>query len=207
MRSARRALRKLERNELANKSEPPINLVPMIDILTVLVLYLLVGSVYEHLAILQLNLPAAQSATTADEKPVLQPTVIVRRDWLELRDRRGVFQRLDNSAGGYDLEALSGLLLEIKRQAPQETSVTLLLEPNISYDTLVQVMDSVRLLPTDAAPGAGAGDLRETTPAAAPGASAGDLRETTPATAAMPGVSELFPAISIGDAPKSGTRP
>jgi biopolymer transport protein ExbD len=174
MRSARRALRELERNELANKGEAPINLVPMIDILTVLVLYLLVGSVYEHLAILQLNLPAAEAAAKPSDKPVLQPTVIVRRDWLELRDRRGVFQRLDNSASGYELEALSGLLLGIKRQAPQETSITLLLEPNISYDTLVQVMDSVRLLPEGTAP--------------------------------EPGVTELFPAISIGDAPKAGTR-
>ncbi len=175
MRSTRRALRELESSERANKGELPINLVPMIDILTVLVLYLLVGSVYEHLAILQLNLPAAQAAAPADDKPVLQPTVIVRRDWLELRDRRGKFQRLENGAAGYDLGALSGLLLEIKRQAPQETSITLLLEPNISYDTLVQLMDSVRLLPAD--------------------------------SAAIPGLTELFPAISIGDAPKSGTRP
>ncbi len=174
MRSVRRALRKLQRNELANKGEPPINLVPMIDILTVLVLYLLVGSIYEHLAILQLNLPATQSASQVDDKPDLQPTVIVRRDWLELRDRRGKFQRLDNSPEGYDLEALSGLLIEIKRQAPQETSATLLLEPNISYDTLVQLMDAVRLWPAGV--------------------------ET------IQGVTDLFPLISIGDAPKSGTR-
>lgn len=178
MRAARRALRELERSELANKGEPPINLVPMIDILTVLVLYLLVGSVYEHLAILQLNLPAAEVAAKTDDKPVLQPTVIVRRDWLELRDRRGVYQRiqrLDNGAAGYDLDALSGLLLGIKRQAPQETAIILLLEPDISYDTLVQLMDTVRLLPEGTAP--------------------------------EQGVTELFPAISIGDAPKSGTRP
>lgn len=170
----RRALRELERNELANKGEPPINLVPMIDILTVLVLYLLVGSIYEHLAVLQLNLPATQAAATTDDKPVLQPTVIIRRDWLEVRDRRGIYQRLDNSPAGYDLEALAGRLLEIKRQAPRETSITLLLEPEISYDTLVQIMDGVRLLPADNAPA---------------------------------GLTELFPAISIGDAPKSRARP
>lgn len=175
MRSVRRALRELERNEIANKGEAPINLVPMIDILTVLVLYLLVGSVYEHLAILQLNLPATQAAAKTDDKPDLQPTVIVRRDGLELRNRRGVFQRLDNNAAGYDLEALSGLLLEIKRQAPQETSITLLLEPDISYDTLVQLMDGVRLLPEGLDP--------------------------------TQGLTELFPSISLGDAPNRGTRP
>ena len=171
MRSVRRALRELERNELANKGEPPINLVPMIDILTVLVLYLLVGSVYEHLAILQLNLPAAQAAAETSEQPELQPTVIVRRDWLELRDRRGQYTRLENSTEGYDLAALAGRLLELKQQKPAETAVTLLLEPNISYDTLVQVMDTVRLWPEK-----------------------GGVE------------SELFPQISIGDAPKLGER-
>ena len=66
MRSARRALRELERNELANKAEPPINLVPMIDILTVLVLYLLVGSIFRHFTVLTLNMP-----NTAPEAPAL----------------------------------------------------------------------------------------------------------------------------------------
>lgn len=192
MRSVRRALRELERNELANKGEAPINLVPMIDILTVLVLYLLVGTVYEHLAILELNLPAAQAAAKTDDKPVLQPTVIVRRDWLELRDRRGAFQRLDNVADGYDLGALSQRLLAMKLQAPQETTITLLLEPEIPYDTLVQLMDSVRLLPAGATPA----------PAATAGAAKGQ-----PAATPAPGLTELFPAISIGDAPKSGSRP
>ena len=51
MRSSRRALRELERNELANKGEPPINLVPMIDILTTLVLYLLVGTIFRQFTV------------------------------------------------------------------------------------------------------------------------------------------------------------
>lgn len=172
MRSARRALRELERNELANKGEAPINLVPMIDILTVLVLYLLVGSVYEHLAILQLNLPAQTAAATTKDEPDLQPAVIVRRDWLELRDRRGQYSRLDNTEDGHDLAALAGRLLELKRAKPQEQAITLLLEPEVSYDALVQVMDAVRLWPA----AAGAGE------------------------------EELFPLISIGDAPKIGAR-
>jgi len=170
MPSARRALRDLQRSEIANKGEPPINLVPFIDILTVLVLYLLVGSVYEHLAILQLNLPSTAASATA-ETPPLQLTVTIRRTRLELSDGRRFARRYDNTPGGHNLGALSEALVDFKKKLPKETAITLLLEPNISYDALVQVMDAVRLWPAGAE--------------------------------APAGVTELFPSISIGDAPKA----
>lgn len=146
MRSSRRALRELERNELANKGEPPINLVPMIDILTVLVLYLLVGSIFKQFTILQLNLPGP-SAPAADAKPALNLTVMLRKERLEVSDRGGTVRLIPVTEKGYDLPALGALLAEIKRKAGDEESVTLLLEPDIKYDALVQVMDAVRVFP------------------------------------------------------------
>jgi hypothetical protein len=44
----------------------------------------------------------------------------------------------------YDLPKLSEHLVEIKRQYPQKEDASVLLEPNIPYDYLVQVMDTVR---------------------------------------------------------------
>jgi biopolymer transport protein ExbD len=181
MRSARRALRELERNELANKGEVPINLVPMIDILTVLVLYLLVGSIFRHFTVLTLNMPNTAPVQVQD-KPPLELTVTVRAAALEISDRLGALQKIDNVNGTYDLNALTTLLLQIKQKTPDETAINLLLEPDIEYDVLVHVIDAVRLWPDNVALPEGV--------------------QKTPGKAA-----NLFPAIAIGDAPKLDGQP
>ncbi len=151
MRSVRRALRELERTDLASKGEPPINLVPMIDILTVLVLYLLVGTIFRQFTILQLNLPGPTQAVPAEERPPLDLKVVLRAQRLEVHDRNGAVRVLDNPAGAYDTAALGALLAEVKRLNAHEESVTLLLEPQVQYDALVQVMDAVRAFPPGSA--------------------------------------------------------
>src|SRR5690348_5826953 len=98
MRSSRRALRELERNELANKGEPPINLVPMIDILTTLVLYLLVGTIFRQFTVLELNLPGPAQQVQTDQKPPLDLKVVLRQQRLEVHDRNGAVRVLDNVA-------------------------------------------------------------------------------------------------------------
>jgi biopolymer transport protein ExbD len=151
MRSVRRALRELERNELANKGEPPINLVPMIDILTVLVLYLLVGTIFRQFTILQLNLPGPSQAVPTEERPPLDLKVVLRAQRLEVHDRNGTVRVLDNVGGVYDTAALGPLLAEVKRLNAGEESITLLLEPDIKYDALVRIMDTVRVFPPGSA--------------------------------------------------------
>jgi len=46
--------------------------------------------------------------------------------------------------GAYDLKALSELALSLKRDHPDEDNASVLLEPNIAYDDLIQVMDAIR---------------------------------------------------------------
>ena len=179
MRSSRRALRELERNELANKGELPVNLVPMIDVMTVLVLYLLVGTIFRQFTVLQLNLPGPNQAVPVEERPPLDLKVVLRAQRLEVHDRNGTVRVLDNipdnrpAAGGnaaYDTASLGTLLAEVKRLNADEETVTLLLEPDIKYDALVQVMDAVRVFPPGSA----------------------ELTQGIP----------MFPSIAIGDAPK-----
>jgi len=147
----RRVLRQLERNEFANKGEPPINLVPMIDILTVLVLYLLVGTIFKQFTILQLNLPGPSQSVPTDQPLPLQLTVTLRKQRLEVSDKNGTVKLIDNIGPAYDLATLGTLLAEIKRHVPDEDSVTLLLEPDVEYNRLVQVMDVTRVFPTGSA--------------------------------------------------------
>ena len=63
-----------------------------------------------------------------------------------INDRNsGPLKLLANTATGYDLENLSVFMRQVKSQFPQMTDATILPGPNVSYDTLVQVMDAVRV--------------------------------------------------------------
>jgi biopolymer transport protein ExbD len=147
MRVSRRALRQFQKGEQGS-TEVPINLVPMIDILTVLVLYLLVGAIATHMSILQLALPSKDAAPPPPDKESRQLVVIVRETALDIADERGPIAHIPQIAKNIpNYTALTAKLLEIKQKLPKEESIVLLLEPDIEYDMLVQVMDSVRMRP------------------------------------------------------------
>jgi hypothetical protein len=70
--------------------------------------------------------------------------VVVREAGLEITDGAQVIAAIPKVDGAYDLATLSGYLVEIKRQYPEKDDASVLLEPDIEYDYLVQVMDTVR---------------------------------------------------------------
>ncbi|MEO8445766.1 MAG: biopolymer transporter ExbD, partial [Gammaproteobacteria bacterium] len=135
---------------------------------------LLITAVFSRLAIIELNLPAASSA--AQEEPTFQLEVVVRNDGLEIGERtNGLLTRLPRTDGKYDLKGLSTYLQRVKASYPDMSNATVLLEPNVPYDTLVQVMDALRFA---------------------------EVRQGSQSVQA-----ELFPDISIGDAPVQGANP
>jgi hypothetical protein len=63
-----------------------------------------------------------------------------------INDRNsGPLKVLANTPNGYDLQNLSEFMRKIKSQFPQMTDATILPGPAVPYDTLVQVMDTVRV--------------------------------------------------------------
>ena len=120
-------------------------LVPMIDIFTVLVTFLLMTAVFSKTVVLQLNLPA--SVTEFREPPPgLMIEVMVRKDLLQVADKNtGPLATLPNKAEGYDYEGLTDYLKRVKAKFPEKTDATILLESDTPYDILVQVMDRVRV--------------------------------------------------------------
>ena len=144
-------------------------LVPMIDIFTVLVTFLLMTAVFSRTVILELKLPPA-NAEFKEPPPGLQLEVVVRKDSLLVQDRNsGPLAPFPNKNGAYDYDGLSQYLQRVKAKFPDKTDATVLLDPGIPYDILVQVMDRVRVLEVNA----GLNVVQY----------------------------ELFPDISIGDAP------
>jgi biopolymer transport protein ExbD len=146
-----------------------LNIVPMIDMMVILVFFLIFTAVFSKTNILQLNLPASSSAAPIDLPKGLKLEVIIRPDDLVVNDRNsGPLKTLPNTPAGLDLDGLSEFIRRVKSQYPDMTDATILSSPATPYDSLVQVMDTVRVYQLPVAPFSKA---------------------------------ELFPDISIGDAP------
>lgn len=156
------------------KEAEELNITAFMNLMVVLTPFLLITAVFSRLAILELNLPAGQTQAAADEEPEFQLEITVREDGIEVGDRNaGTLNRIEKSGDDYRLDELTAYLGRIKAQFPEKSDATLLLEPDISYQVLVAVMDRVRV-----------SESRDPV----------DNRLIK---------SDLFPEVSIGDAPVS----
>ena len=133
------------RRRRLRKSVPHLEITAFINLIVVLVPFLLSTAVFSRLAVMDLNLPAQQSAADPLKGNDLQLEVVIRRDALEVGDRvGGLIQRIDKVGEGHDYKSLAALMARLKSRFPAKTEASVLAEPDTAYDDLVQVMDSVR---------------------------------------------------------------
>ena len=157
------------RNHARYKGRNDINIVPMLDIFTILLFFLIFTAVFSRTHIVELNLPA-QSSEPLKVPEGLVLEVVVRKDGLVVQDKNsGPLQPLPNTDKGYDYEGLTAYLSRVKVRFPEMRAATVLLEQDIPYETIVATMDAVRSFE-------------------------GTLD-------GKPARGELFPQISLGDAP------
>ena len=129
-----------------------LNIVPMIDMMVILVFFLIFTAVFSKTNILQLNLPSSNTVPVELPKD-LKLEVIVRDNDIVINDQNsGPLKTLANTPKGYDLDGLSEFMRRVKAERPQMTDATILLGPAITYDSLVQVMDMVRVYQLPVAP-------------------------------------------------------
>lgn len=143
--------RRVMRNHERYRGRHDLNVVPMIDMMVILVFFLIFTAVFTRTNILELKLPAANAAVPTLPEG-LQLEIVIHPNLIEVTDRKtGLLKSLPSQGTSFDLNALSDYLQLVKAKYPQVMDATLLLEPTISYDTLVQVMDTVRVFgPPDA---------------------------------------------------------
>ena len=112
------------------------------NLMVVLVPFLLITAVFSRITIVELDLPSAQN--NEPSTPLFRVEVVVRDNGLELMDGKNVIAAIPRSDDEYDLETLSEYLVEIKSTYPDKEDASVLVEPDIPYDDLIQVMDVVR---------------------------------------------------------------
>ncbi|RDH81169.1 MAG: biopolymer transporter ExbD [endosymbiont of Galathealinum brachiosum] len=128
-----------------DKEVPEMDITTFLNLMVVLIPFLLITAVFSRVTILELNLPTSSGAN-APSKIKLNIEVIVREKGLEIGNGRRVVARFPKVEDKYDFAKLSKHLLEIKKNYPDKTDATVLMEPDIQYELLVHVMDAVRLV-------------------------------------------------------------
>jgi biopolymer transport protein ExbD len=167
-----------------------LDMTTFLNLMVVLVPFLLITAVFSRITVVELSLPSTAGGPAATE-PVLRIEVIVRDGGLELTRNEALIADIPNVDGIYDLDTLSEEVVALKRQHPDHDGASVLLEPDIQYDHLIQVMDVVRSadLPVEARTEADRVEAEQT--------EAGQAEMGQPEFARM----ALFRDISIGDAP------
>lgn len=147
-----------------------LSVTAFMNLMVVLVPFLLITAVFSRLTILELNLPSS-SESVPETPQAISLEIVVREGRIEVADRgTGLLRAFPDLEGKRDIAGLGRFLAdEIKPRFPELAAATILMEPQIPYDTVVQVMDITR------------------------------VRTVTEGGRMVQ--QELFPDISIGDAP------
>lgn len=153
------------------KEPPELNITTFLNLMVVLVPFLLITAVFSRITILELNLPTGAGDASKVDKPALTIEVIVRDKGLEIGNGKSIIARFPKVDDEYDVRTLSEYLLKIKSKYLDKKDATVLMEPEIEYTNLVQIMDAVR------------------------------VAEVVQGDNPEPQEIELFPSIAIGDAP------
>jgi biopolymer transport protein ExbD len=114
-----------------------------LNLMVVLVPFLLITAVFSRITIVELSLPSSADGNAPSE-PIFGIEVVVRQAGLEITNGTAVIARVPKVDDEYDMETLSELMLSMKRDHPDKKDASVLLEPQIEYDYLIQVMDVVR---------------------------------------------------------------
>ncbi len=125
------------------KESYEIDVTTFLNLMVVLIPFLLITAVFSRLTIVELNLPS-----TAGGPPNSQDgfnlEVIVREEGIELTNGKVIIASIPNKDEEFDLDTLSATIVDLKQQYPGQEAASVLMEAQIPYDYLIQVMDIVR---------------------------------------------------------------
>lgn len=153
------------------RDDVELNITAFLNLMVILIPFLLITAVFSRMTVLELNLPSKDAIAKQEEEIKLQLELVIRKNSFEIRDANlGRIKYFPRSEKETNWKVFTNVLVEIKSRFPEEQNITLLLEPEIKYKTIIKVMDRVRYA-----------DIVQLA-----------QLETV----------ELFPNISIGDAPK-----
>lgn len=153
-----------------------LELTTFLNLMVVLISFLLVTAVFSRITVQELNMPTAAGAGGAiDTPPQVTIEVVLRMNAVEVQLSRdgktNVIASYPKVGNKHELDKLTDHLHSLKGQYAEKKDATLLIEPDVAYEDVIHVMDAIK-------------EKRVPVPG-----------ETTPQKI------ELFPDVSVGDAP------
>ncbi|MFT6986116.1 MAG: biopolymer transport protein ExbD [Psychromonas sp.] len=122
-----------------------LNITAFLNLMVILVPFLLITAVFSRLTILELNLPALDAKNDSAEPIKLQLELVIREKSFDIQDANlGIIKKIARSQDDSQWKPFTDAMVAIKTRFPDETSISLLLEPLIEYKTMITVMDKVR---------------------------------------------------------------
>lgn len=115
------------------RDEPEINLIPLIDVLLVILIFLMVTTTYARFGELQINLPEAKGDSAKDEPA--QISVVVGAD--------GGYRIGDALLAASDVEAIGQALTQAAASG-RESVVVISADARATHQAVIRVMDAAR---------------------------------------------------------------
>lgn len=116
------------------RESPEINLIPMIDLLLVVVIFLVITTTYSKFAQLQINLPKADAAATTQQPNEINVAVTAEGNYL-----------IDKSAVAYgSAESFSAELRRAAKGAPDPV-VVISADASATHQAVIRVMEAARI--------------------------------------------------------------
>jgi len=135
----------IRRNYSKRKREetPGLDITTFLNLMVVLIPFLLISAVFSRVTILELSVPTSAGGSSL-RTPNFAIEVIVRKKGLEIANGSSVEAAIPKKDDQYDMQMLYELLKRLKARYPEKDDATVLMEPDIEYDYLIQIMDAVR---------------------------------------------------------------
>lgn len=122
---------------------PELEVTTFMNLMVALIPFLLITAVFSRVSILELSVPTTAGGKALN-KPHFTIEVIVRKLGLEIANGHSVEAAIPKKDNRYDVELLSKMLTRLKNRYPDNQEATILMEPDIEYNHLIEIMDAVR---------------------------------------------------------------
>ena len=115
--------------------ELEMNLVPLIDVLLVIIIFLVVSATFSRTSELQINLPTAEASNPLDKPLVITVEV----------DASGRYLVNGNEVAGAEINAIASALTKAAGDSKEEPTIVINADAKATHQSVVNVMEASRL--------------------------------------------------------------
>jgi biopolymer transport protein ExbD len=114
--------------------ELEMNLVPLIDVLLVIIIFLVVSATFSRTSELQINLPTAEANSPQDKPLVITVEV----------DAGGRYMVNGNEVAGDEISAIASALTKAAGDSKEEPTIVINADAKSTHQSVVNVMEAAR---------------------------------------------------------------